>query len=305
MKVKTISPTVLSTLTVYLFVMLLSVNPLRGNDFEIFINGGFAGDSTFTSTNYQFSSGLLNRLRIEHMGSIEGSWNKNAAAFGLGVAYFFNRHLGVSLSGEFTQRSLPITSQYTVDYTWITSNLLPGSTSRDFTLKSKGVNTLIPLNLNVIYRITPGEKTFINLSAGITLCLYNMEFSAFYGAASMQEINYLNEDWEVIGSRIFLDYWALEVEVKREKTYVLGANFSLDVERKITRWLGVYAGGKYTYLPEMEYKWQIVADQEFDGLDDVMSFVGIPDIHDEGEDEKITHNNISFFRIYVGAKIYL
>ena len=281
--------------------LLLGTYSLAARELVLFYNANLITQSSPGENDYNRDPGysFVNSSDKGNIASVVSSYPFGSS---FGVGYFFNRHLGVTVSMSFFENiTLDLTSNYTFTWQFPEESQHPNS----LTWLNPGNISIKPINLNLNYAHYLWRNTIINVTAGASLFLTNVNLTTYIGyGVGGQYIFYKFVDPNLKKVTMSL-VDCYEIELKQvEKTSIFGANVGLNIEQRFTNMFSVFAGFCYYFAPEKTSTWELIPEDiyrgYFNALDRTIK-------EDQSNLTDISHVNpgikISYFSVVVGIKL--
>jgi len=168
-----------------------------------------------------------------------------------GLSYFFTKALGISVSASYLQKGeVTFNGSYLFDWTWTSSGL---SYDREGSWEDMGSFSVIPINLNLTYKMAFGDKTFLALSGGPSIFLTNVEMNSKAGFGDAWSYSYTIPPLTYVTTLV--EWFEMDVFIDQKET-IFGGNIGLDIEQKIADSIGIFVGFKYFIVPTRTYTWE-------------------------------------------------
>ena len=267
-----------------LIIFILSLLPLRG-ELVVTVGGAFSGpfkmDNINFSTTWNQPDGYVSFLE-ENISLFDG---KGGIGFNAGIASFFNYNIGVGVNISYFKTNFDIANSFYWEWLWYDDT----GSSREKDWTTTGSVSIIPISLNLIYRIVSRENLRVNLSGGPTVYLCSVKLNGHYGYADFLETS----------TEYLVDYFDVDMYNSINKT-VFGGNISIDMEYFISEGMSFFIGGTYYISGKITDTWFQKAGQ----LTGVLGQLTRP--FDEGPIDGYTYSvKISVFAAKAGIKVYL
>jgi hypothetical protein len=283
-------------MTVCCLIFCLCSGYIMAGKLVFFVNGGAVGGSKMDPFSYNNSTeDFFLGLSLVESGGISQSFKKSAGFSG-GFIYYITPNLGLSLSLTHTKRDIRLDADYQTRMT-----LGNGTNIMDevLTWENTGQLHVTPLNFDVTYRLPLIKNLSINAMAGVSIMLYKVDLPSHLGFSGVSTI----VDIDTGNFFHFPDYFDLDISIKRDASYQVGFNAGLELEQKLTSWLGISGGFHYFKTTKKEFRWELVRQASFEGKLGNLTLWGVPGIF--YTDEVVKEIDLSFFQAFIGFKVYL
>lgn len=283
--------------------LLLGTYSLAARQLVLFFNGNFISQSSPVESGYSRDPGY-SFVNSSDKGNIASVVSYYPFGGSLGFGYLFNRHFGVTVSMSIFEK---ITLNSTSDYMFTWQFPEKSQHTHSSTWTNQGDMLMKPINLNLIYAHYLWRNTIINVTAGASLFLTNVNLTTKIGyGVGGQYIFYKFVDPNLKKVTESLVDW-YELELKQEKkNNIFGANVGLNIEQRFTEKFSVFAGFCYYFAPGKASTWELTPTDIYQGYFNVLDRTikddrsNLPDISHVNSEIKI-----SYFSIQIGIKFHL
>lgn len=281
--------------------LLLGTYSLAEQKLVLFYNANVISQSSPVANDYNRDPGY-SFVNSSDKGNIDSLVSSYPFSSSFGVGYYFNRHLGVTVSMSFFENiAVDLTSNYT--FTWQFPE--ESQHTQSLTWTNSGNMSIKPINLNLIYAHYLWRNTIINVTAGASLFLTSVNLTTYIGyGVGGQYIFYKFVDPHLKKVTVSLvDCYELELK-QVEKTNIFGANVGLNIEQRFTNMFSVFAGFCYYFAPGKTSTWELIPGDNYQGYFNALDRTikedqsNLPDISHVNSEIKI-----SYFSVVVGIKM--
>ncbi|MEN8221997.1 MAG: outer membrane beta-barrel protein [Acidobacteriota bacterium] len=274
---------------IFLIILLglLVAIPARG---ELSVNlGGFYANP-FTIDDFSLNSSFTDTDDIVSFNEINRSLFDNSGGFGFnaGIAFFFNYKMGLGVNASFMKTSFDINNSFNWNWEWWDND--QGSINAKSWM-NKGTVSAIPISVNIIYRAVSTDKMKVNLFAGPTLFLANIELDGNGGYADgplLYEGSY------------YIDWYDIPLEVSASES-VFGGNGGIELEYMLSESMNIYVSATYYFAGELDLNWMVKTGQYTGEFGSLVATISNPDLL-PGYSVPV---KLSTFTLGFGIKVYL
>lgn len=215
----------------------------------------------------------------------------------LGLTHFFSRKLGISAAVHFLPpKKFDFRSEFDIAFNFYDNTSDSFSEVWDFPSEL----SVIPLTLDLVFRLPLGEKASMNIFGGLSVTLTRVQLDANMGFG----VPYSDELY------IYYDWFRIEMGIDESRT-LFGGNIGFDLDFKINKRFGLMMGLQYFYIPVQEYDWELLDRDSWEGETGTLFFDSSPLTNyiepylDENDILVPLSINYSFFKIFGGIRIFL
>ncbi len=218
--------------------------------FVFFINGNYSGGYSIGDTVYSRSYNIT-RVSTNDNGDIIATMPSGLFGGSTGFSFFFTKSLGISVSASYLRKGeVTLAGSYIFDWTWTSSG---NSYDREGSWEDLGSFSVIPISLNLTYRMAFGNSTFLTFSGGPSIFFTNVELNSMAGFGDAWTNSYTI--WPITYTTTTIEWFEMDVFINQKET-IFGGNIGLDFEQKIAGFMGIFVGFKYFIAPTRTYMWE-------------------------------------------------
>lgn len=270
-----------------IIIFCLVLIPLKG---EIALNLGAVYSGAFSIDNYTYSTswsdngGIVSFLE-RNSSTFSG---KGGVGFNAGLSFFFNYKIGIGLTVSSLKTKFNILNSFNWHFQWW------NGTSVDITPKnwsSEGSVSVLPVSVNLIFRLISKENLKLNLFVGPTVFFTSPNLTGNGG--------YADGPYEFNGT-YYIDWYDLPLDYKSSKT-LFGGNGGIELEYFFSESMAVYLSGAYYFAGNSSDIWTVKTGQYTGEFGNLVGTISKGDIL-PGYNVNV---KVSTFTLGIGIKVYL
>ncbi len=200
-------------------------------------SGVFNVDNCKQESNWQ-QSGIVSVKEI-NSSSFSGS---NGFGFETGLAFFFNYSIGISIDVSMMKTTYDISNNYNITGAW--DNGTNENHTKDW--NNTGSLTVIPINMDFLYRMMMGDNIKVTFGVGGTVFLAKLDLNGNFGKAWL----YYFASYDIY----LIDWFDINMFDSVSKSS-FGGNVMFEFEYSISESMAIYFGAKYYFGGGISENW--------------------------------------------------
>ncbi len=248
-------------------------------------SGAFNVDNLSLKTTWQepdYNAVTFNETNIS---SFSGS---SGFGFEAGVAFFFNYNIGLSIDVSMMKTTYDISNKYNLSWVWYDGT--NGSDTKDWN-NNTGSLTVVPINIDFLYRMVMGDNIKVTFGAGGTLFLAKLDLNGNFGDARFY--------YDPSDHYFYIDWFDINMFNSVSKT-AFGGNAMFEFEYSISESMAIYFGAKYYFGGSVTENWF-----EKEGVYTGEYGILVIDVDDTEINSYAPSFSLSTFSLSAGIKVYL
>ncbi len=266
---------------------LLIAIPARG---ELAVNLGGFYSGTFNIDDFTFNTHFTDSSDIVSFNETNRSFFTGSGGFGFnaGISFFFNYKMGLGVNASFMKTTFDIDNNFNWNWEWWDND--QGSIDPKNWMNTGTVST-IPISVNLIFRAVSTDKMKVNLFAGPTIFLANIELDGNGGYADGPLL---------FSGSYYIDWYDIPLEVSASES-VFGGNGGIEIEYMLSESMNIYVSANYYFAGELDLNWLVKPGQYTGEFGSLVAPISNPDLL-PGYSIPL---KLSTFTLGFGIKVYL